>query len=64
MQKQASKPSQDSAEQVDDVVVSEDSKRRTADLKKDLDDLLDDIDSVLEENAAAFVKQYTQKSGE
>ena len=33
-------------------------------LRDELDDLLDDIDSILEENAAEFVSQYVQKSGQ
>lgn len=33
-------------------------------LKSELDELLDDIDEVLEENAADFVRQYVQKSGQ
>ena len=39
-------------------------QERREKLAAETDDLLDEIDDVLEENAEAFVKAFTQKGGE
>jgi len=43
---------------------SEETRKKNAKLKQDLDDLLDEIDDVLVENAEAFVNSYEQKGGQ
>ena len=39
-------------------------KKSGEELKSEMDNLLDEIEGVLEENAEAFVKNYTQQGGE
>jgi ubiquitin-like protein Pup len=63
-QQKASRTTEETDEQSQDVEVSEDLKERQEALTDDVDSVLDEIDEVLESNAEDFVRSFVQKGGE
>ncbi|MGP4110849.1 ubiquitin-like protein Pup [Streptomyces sp. 4N509B] len=63
-QQKASRTTEETDEQAQDVEVSEELKERQEALTDDVDSVLDEIDEVLESNAEDFVRSFVQKGGE